>query len=1144
MDGANRIPELAAKAKAADMPALALTDHGVMYGAWELMKACRDTGIRPIVGMEAYVSPGHRGDRELKTVGGRNYFHLVLLAQNEVGYRNLCRLSSRGFTEGFYYEPRVDRELLERYSEGIIVTSACLASEVSQSLEADREDLAREAIQWYRDTFPDRYYLEVQSHESEGQSDLNEGVFRLAEEFSLPVVATNDVHFLDPDDHGAHDIHICIGMAKDRDDPNRLRYDDGLYFKDGDEIASAFPNRGDVIENTVDLAERCDLHLRKSYHVPSFELPDSVESEAELLDAAAHQGALSRYETPLPDEVTDRLAYELEVITGLGYSGYFLILADVIDWARKQGIPVGPGRGSAAGSIVAYCMGITDVCPLEHDLLFERFLNPSRATMPDIDVDFARDRRGEVIEYTRQKYGEDAVSGIITFSRMKARSAVKNVGRVLGFRPGEMDRLASRIPSDPNYSLSIEEASEKVPEVRELVEGGDPVDRELIEYSARLEGLARNASAHAAAVVIAPGPLEDYVPIAVLKGGTVVTQYEMNAVEEAGLLKMDYLGLKALDTIAYAKAQVRDRHRVNIAFNPREKREGQERFPDCETVEAPLDDPETYRLARSGHTLGVFQFDSSLATDTLRSMDADSFGDMVATSALIRPGPNDSGLRDQYIRRKLGEEDVRYAHPSMEEILEPTYGVLVYQEQVMRLSQKLAGYSLAEADILRKAVGKKDQALIERELKNFVQRATDNAVPPSVAEKLAEEIAAFGRYGFNAAHAVAYTYLSFQTAYLKAHFPAEFIAALLSYEEWERIRSVLVEADALGVTLLRPCVNRSMARFYAESHEGKPAVRLGLSGIKGVGSLAEYILVERESNGPFNSIWDFTLRMAPRRPNKEALRALVGSGAFDDFGERGQLLANLDRAVAYGKQQAKDRAVGQGGLFGPSEPELSPAQPVEADERLRLERETAGIYLSGHPMTPIEDAASEVRTHTMPCEGVSPGEKVTLVGLVASGKTAVSRNSGNAYMTGHLEDLYGMIPFGCYGAAFKGARDALEGGGVLVLEGRFSQDDRTEELRFTLLGARPFEIDDAGVSPAAPDAVYLHVRRDPTRDRALGQQIARTLQASPGDQKVYVKIGDGGVREARTTVKVTDSLIEALQGIPGVRSAYRDEALD
>ncbi|MFO8174209.1 MAG: DNA polymerase III subunit alpha [Longimicrobiales bacterium] len=770
LDGANRISDLIRRAQEFEMPALALTDHGSMFGAWTFQKMARKEGVKPIIGMEAYVAPGDRRERVRAGQGERAYYHLVLLARDLEGYRNLVKLASIGYTEGFYMRPRVDREVLARHSRGLIVSSACMAGEVARHILADNPAGAREAIEWYANAFPDRYYLEVQAHRTEGQAKINREIFKLSREMGLPVVATNDAHFLQQEDHEAHDVLLCIGLGKDRSDDNRMRYDDGLYFKSAQEIAEFFPDHPEVLENTLKIADQVELELKKQIHLPEFPLPTEYRDPNDYLVHLATEGAKERYGDPLSEKARERLDFELKTIVETGYAGYFLIVWDFIDWARREGIPVGPGRGSAAGSLVAYALGITNIDPLEFDLLFERFLNPERISMPDIDIDFCFERRGEVISYTREKYGRDAVGQIITFGTMKSRAVIRDVGRTLGFEPGETDRIAKLIPNAPGSAYTVGQALERIPEVKALY-NQDQRHKQLFDYSMTLEGLARHASVHAAGVVIAPGPLDDYVPVCVQQSkgsgsggiagagsakngngngngasgngdeGIVVTQYDMNCLDEVGMLKMDFLGLKTLTVIHDAVEAVK-------------ARVGGLRHPETGEVyeamdEVPLEDPAVYAMLAHGGTSGIFQFESSLALDKLRAMRCDRFEDLVATNALIRPGPLDSGMTDIYIRRKLGQEAVSYPHPDLKGILEPTYGIIVYQEQVMRIASVLAGFSLAEADVLRKAVGKKIAELIQKELGKFKEKAVSRGVDKRTAEDLADQIETFGRYGFN-----------------------------------------------------------------------------------------------------------------------------------------------------------------------------------------------------------------------------------------------------------------------------------------------------------------------------------------------------------------------------------------------------------
>jgi DNA polymerase-3 subunit alpha len=1013
LDGANRLDDLVRRAVEFEQPALAVTDHGNLHAAWAFQELAKQAGIKPIIGMEAYVAPGDRRARGRATPDAKPYFHLVLLARDATGYRNLMKLSSLAYTEGFYAKPRVDRELLARYNEGIIVSSACMAGEIATLLLAEDWDGARQTAAWYAETFPGRYYLEVQAHNSGEQPRLNERVFKLAGDVGLPVVATNDSHFLTRDDHDAHDVLLCIGLGKDRSDRDRMRYDEGLYFKSAPEIKDHFPGRPDVMENTLQIAEEAGIEFAKKYYLPAFPLPEGVESENELLVRLATEGAWQRYgaaREALPSEVAERLKYELDVITRTGYAGYFLIVYDFIRAARERGIPVGPGRGSAAGSLVAYALRITDVCPLRFDLLFERFLNPERVSMPDIDVDFCFERRGEVIEYVRQKYGRDSVGQIITFGTLKSRAAVKDVGRTLGFTPAETDALAKLIPNQPNYSLTVSEAIAKVPEVRKLYDA-DERYRQLLDYAIKLEGLSRHAGVHAAGVVIAPGPLDEYVPVctAPTKGAgsaageedtIVVTQYDMTALEKAGMLKMDFLGLTTLTVIHDTLQMVRERTGSPL-----------------DLTDLPLDDPATYRMLRTGRTVGVFQFESPLATDTLRSMHCDRFDDLVAANALLRPGPLDAGMHRVYFRRKRGDEPVSYPLPELEEILRPTYGVITYQEQVMRIAQTLAGVSLAEADVLRKAVGKKDADLIKQELDKFVTRAVKRGYALRIVEEIAGQIETFGRYGFNKSHSVAYSILSYQTAWLKQHHTAEFMAALLSSQigDTDSVVKYIAEAREMGQEILPPDVNESGYKFTVV---GDKRIRFGLGGIRNVGRTAIESILAARGDRPFSSLFDFCARIDLRLCNKRVLEALANAGAFDALGaHRAQAVAGLEAAIREASLRQEEAITGQASLFGgdstgpaaAAHPEpVLPVVPQWAEaERLAKEKEILGFYISGHPLEPFRVECELFATHQVADIGPWRAETMTLCAVITGIKRQLSKQTGTEFARLTIEDFSG-----------------------------------------------------------------------------------------------------------------------------------------
>jgi len=1057
LDGANRIDDLIRRAKEFEQPAVAITDHGNLHAAWEFQEKAKKAGLKPIIGMEAYVATGSRRERARPTAGGKAYYHLVLLARDAIGYKNLIKLSSLAYTEGFYTKPRVDRELLAKYSEGIIVSSACLAGEVAQHLMANRPDAAREAAAWYAEAFKDRYYLEVQAHTSEGQTILNSKVFALASELGLPVVATNDSHFLTADDHDAHDILLCIGLGKDRSDPARMHYDRGLYFKSSPEIASFFGGRADVLENTLKIASEVDVPFSKTYHVPAFPLPAGVSTENELLTTLATAGAKERYGDPLPPHVQERLDYELAVVTTTDYAGYFLIVWDLIKAARDRNIPVGPGRGSAAGSLVAYSLRITDIDPLAFDLLFERFLNPERISMPDVDIDFCFERRGEVIEYVRQKYGRESVCQIVTFGTMKSRAAIKDVGRTLGFTPAETDALAKFVPNQPNFSLTVKEAIADVAEVRQLY-NNDERYKKLLDYAIALEGLSRHTGVHAAGVVIAPGPVDDYVPICTQssKGAgvgddatVIVSQYDMNGLEKAGMLKIDFLGLTTLTVLRDAVNSIIGR---GIKFEP--------------AILDGLDDPETYRMLRSGRTAGVFQFESALATDMLRQMRCDRFDDLVASNALMRPGPLDSGMHMVYVRRKRGDEPVTYALPELEPILSTTYGVITYQEQVMRIAQQLAGVSLAEADVLRKAVGKKDADLIKIELGKFVEKSVARGHSHRIIQEIAGQLETFGRYGFNKSHAVAYSVVGYHTAYLKTHHPADFMAALLSscIGDTDSVVKYINEARELGLEILPPDVNESGYKFTVV---GDKKVRFGLGAIRNVGKAGIDSILAARNERPYDTLFDLCARVDLRLCNKRVFEALIGSGSLDSLGgHRAQFHAILDTALQEASLKNEEVEVGQGSLFGgggssgaPTTngvPTLPAVAPFTETERLRREKEILGFYTSGHPLDPFRIEAELFATNTVASLGKWTEAPITLAVVITAVKKQISKKSGNEFARLTIEDFSGSIEILVFPEAWSALSAQVRTDLPMLVKGGYSRRDQEgENPTFIVESMRP-----------------------------------------------------------------------------------------
>ncbi len=1141
LDGANRIDDLIKRAQHFEMPALAITDHGNMHAAWEFQEKAKKAGVKPILGMEAYVAPGDRRTRGRPAPGVKPYYHLVLLARDLQGYKNLSKLTSLGYTEGFYTKPRIDRELLAKYSEGLIVTSACMAGEVANHLLDDRIDEAREAAAWYAELFKGRYFLEVQAHTSEGQAGLNAKVLSLADDLGLPVVATNDAHFLKHEDHDAHDVLLCIGLGKDRNDKDRMKYDDGLYFKSADEIRPFFPGREDVLTNTLAIADSVDVQFAKKYYVPSFPLPEGIATENDLLVKLATEGAKERYGDPLPPEVQERLDYELGVITKTGYSGYFLITADFIKAARDRGIPVGPGRGSAAGSLVAYATKITDVCPLEFDLLFERFLNPERVSMPDVDVDFCFERRGEVIEYVRQKYGKDSVGQIVTFGTMKSRAAVKDVGRTLGFTPAETDALAKLIPNAPNNSLTVAEAIEQVPEVKQLYQT-DARYKQLLDFAVKLEGLSRHTGVHAAGVVIAPGPIDDFVPICTqaTKGSgsdgderVIVTQYDMTALEKAGMLKMDFLGLTTLTVITDTIKNVKDRLGIEVKLEERG-----------------FTDEKTYQVLRAGRTGGVFQFESPLATDVLKRMRCDRFDDLVASNALLRPGPLDAGMHNVYIRRKRGEEPTVYPLPELEPILSNTYGVITYQEQVMRIAQVLAGISLAEADVLRKAVGKKDAELIKKELGKFTEKAIAKGYDKKIIEELAGQIETFGRYGFNKSHSVAYSVVAYHTAFLKTHHPAEFMAALLSSNigKTEEVIKYIAEAREMGLEVLAPDVNESGWRFTVV---GDKRIRFGLGAIRNVGRGAIDSLLEARKDGPFGSLYDLCTRVDLRVFNKRVFEALIAAGACDGLGgHRAQLIAALDSAISEAALQQEEAEKGQGSLFGdllgggPEEsgpakqsgaPTLPNTPPWTESERLQREKELLGFYISGHPLEKYRTECELFATHTVAQLGNWVPEQVTIGVVVTSIKRQISKKSGNEFARLTVEDFSGSSEVLVFPEAWGVIAERVRPDIPLLLKGGYSKKDQgVENATFIVDGVTRFE----EVRASGEVAVAIDLAAGLDLPAAMMEDVRAKVEAHEGSAPLELRWRDANGRTVRfrsksLTVTASPAILSDLRALLG-----------
>ena len=1047
LDGAIRLGDLMSTVKGFAMPAVAITDHGSMFGAIEFYQKCLDKGIKPIIGAEVYVAPGSRFVKEQGNGAGESSsYHLILLCENLQGYKNLSRLVSAGFKEGFYYKPRIDKELLAAHSEGLFALSACLKGEVASLCSRNRMDDAVGVARWYAETFPDRYYIELQENTLPEQAIANQRLLEVARELSLPPVATNDCHYLKREDAHAHEVLLCIQTGKTMNDESRMRFSASeFYVKSPEEMAAAFHYAPEAVTNTARIAERCNLELDFStYHFPQYTKPadktlDEVLEEQAL---AGLQERLVTIRTKNPDLTTDqekayfdRLHIELDCIKQMGFPGYFLIVADFINWAKDHGIPVGPGRGSAAGSLVAYAIRITDLDPIPYHLLFERFLNPERISMPDIDVDFCQDRREEVINYVTEKYGRDKVCQIITFGTMAARGVIRDVGRALDMAYGEVDRIAKLVPEV--LGITLEEALKQEPKLNELA-AAEPKVKELLDVALCLEGLARHASTHAAGVVVAPDVLEEFCPVYKdQKNGSITTQYSMKYVEKIGLVKFDFLGLKNLTVIDNAVKLIR-----------------QGPCPDFDITRLRDDDEESYRLLQAGNTTGVFQLESSGMKELLVKLKPSCFEDIIAVCALYRPGPLGSGMVDDFIDRKHGRKKVVYDLPHLEPILKDTYGVIVYQEQVMQISRTLAGYSLGRADLLRRAMGKKDPAVMAKEKAPFLAGAKENGIDLKKAEAIFDLMAKFAEYGFNKSHSAAYALVAYQTAYLKAHYPVEFMAALLTEDmgNTDKVVKNIADCRDMGIEVQPPDINISERSFRVLGN----SIRFGLGAIKNVGESAIESILEARSNEPFKDLFDFCERVDLRRVNKRVIEALIKSGAFDSTGARRScLMAGMEDAAALGQKIQEERESSQVSLFGTAEIVKSngngrghlPDLP-EWDEKLKLsfEKEALGFFITGHPLDRYShDMKRFASLDTAGLGEVPDRSEVRICGIVAGLKESMTKR-GDRMGFATLEDLLGSVEVVVFPEVYAKSGECLKTEEPLLVTGNVDVGEKSTKI--------------------------------------------------------------------------------------------------
>ena len=1108
LDGVCRIRDLMERVKEVGQEAVAITDHGVMYGVIDFYKAAKAAGIKPIIGCEVYVAPRSRHDRVHGVDQEAN--HLVLLCENETGYQNLSYMVSQGFIDGFYGKPRVDLELLRQYHEGIIALSACLAGRVPQLLMAGDYEAAKKAALELSEIFgEEHFYLELQDHRLPEQREVNLGILRIARETGLPLVVTNDAHYLRREDSRTQDVLMCVQMGKTVDDPNRLKFEtDEFYVKSEEELRELFPDQDEAFSNTVDIAARCNVEFTfGKYHLPEFQLPEGYTSLSYLKELC-DQGFEERYRGKHP-EYRQQLEYEIEMIEKMGFTDYFLIVSDFVRYAKSVGIPVGPGRGSAAGSMVSYTLHITDLDPMEYSLYFERFLNPERISMPDIDMDFGDTRRGEVVDYVRKKYGDDHVAQIVTFGTMAARGAIRDVGRALNFTYAETDVVAKLVPTMPLH-ITLAEALKVSPKLKEMYESDSRV-KELIDTAQALEGMPRNTSTHAAGVVITRLPVYHYVPLST-NDDTVVTQYTMTTLEQLGLLKMDFLGLRNLTVIDDAVQDIRARE------------------PDFSMETIPAGDPATFAMLGEGKTSGVFQLESAGITGVCVNMRPQSIEDLTAIVALYRPGPMDSIPR--FIQCKFHPETIQYKHPLLEPILKVTYGCIVYQEQVIEIFRRLGGFSLGQADNMRRAISKKKQEVIVSERQAFIYGdesrnipgAIANGVPEKTAQAIYDEILDFANYAFNKAHAVCYAIVAYQTAWFKCHYPREYMAALLTsvLDSQGKIAEYIAECRSLGIRLLPPDINQSGPDFTVAGQD----IRFGLAALKGVGrGFTNAVLAQRQAEGPFRSFPDFCQRLQGEDLNKRVVESLIRAGAFDAMGVfRSQLMAAYEPFLDSLARNRRKNLEGQFDLFSLDQDQPEPVELVlpnlpeyPPQERMAMEKDVTGLYLSGHPMdayretiqahgavpiaSVLEDAAQEAGLARF-----QDGQKVVLAGVVAAAKTKTTRNNTlMAYVT--LEDDTGSLELMAFSRTLEESGSYLQVNVPILVEGKLSlRDEKPPQV----LCDRVFPLNQVPQAPATPRTaipgkLYLRFERS---DDPLLTRVRNLFVLFPGQQTVVLYLAD------------------------------------
>lgn len=1140
LDGANDIKVLLQKAAQLNFNALAITDHGNMFGVLDFYLEAKKIGIKPIIGMEAYIAPGSRFEKRSARKGGKQAaYHLVLIAKNKTGFQNLMKLSSLAYTEGFYYRPRIDKEILSKYREGLIATSACMKGEIFQKLNYESKEEAVKVIESYLDIFGQDFYLEIQNHQIPEERGYD-NIYRIGKEMNIPVIATNDVHYLEKEHHTSHDILLCIQSGKTVVDQNRMKYNTNeLYLKTEDEMFRAFQDKSETLERTLEIVEKCHIEIDTGQMLlPKFPLPEKYRQMSldAYLKKISFEGALEIY-GDVSNNIRNRLDHELAIIKNMGYAGYFLIVKDFIDFAKKNDIPVGLGRGSVAGSLVAYVAGITRVDPLKYDLLFERFLNPERVTMPDIDIDFCYERREEVIDYVRKKYGEKNVAQIITFGTMASKGVIRDVARALGIEYSKADMFAKLIPVHQGKPIPLEEALKTVPELKELTKNGDQEFIKLMNHARVLEGLARHASIHAAGIIIAPEDITNYVPLYQVeeKGQKIIsTQFTMTGCETIGLLKMDFLGLRTLTVLHHAVQMLKNKG-ININLD-----------------ELPLDDDLTYRIFSEGITVGIFQFESGGMQEYLKKLKPNRIEDLIAMNALYRPGPMEN--IDTYISRKHGKEKIQYFHPKLEPILRETYGIIVYQEQVMRIASDLAGFSLSEADILRRAMGKKKKSVMERQKKEIIAGCQKNGIELKTAEAIYDLIFKFASYGFNKSHSAAYALLAYQTAYLKAHYPSEFMAATLTSEinDSSRIMVLVEECRRMGIEILPPDINISRDVFEV-TQDGK--ISFALAAIKNVGKAAiRSIIKTREEHGTFKNIYHLLQRVDLRAVNKKIMEALVQAGALDKLeGNRAQNFAAIELAIGFAqKYQTQNHNKAQLNMFDQLAnqsdqntdqqfvvfPPLPDVPNWQIQETLQREKELLGFYISGHPLDRYKKEITLFSTLDWN-EPASYGENQTLktAAILSQVRTHLDRK-GNIMAFVTFEDQSNSFEGVVFSSVYETCGIHIKKGNLVFVTGKVSE---SSEKTFKLLCDEIIPLPDALNQLSNGIQITIDTSRVLEDDIIKIEQI---IQNNPGKIPLFFEMRSNGngtgiiLRSKKYNVSVNDILLNEIEHIIGKGSIH------